>query len=255
MMEWAFRTEGGKRIDPIGIIFPLTSHETPESPFQIIGTAFMIGKPGIFLTARHCLFKDNQYKDPWNDLIGVIHHAYHVKWSTYVDQTDVAIGQLDMGDVDCAACLDHKVMSLCTWTPIEKEIICHWGCELSEIDVTHNIGDDYFLSCALKLRGHNGHFIEKLPKHPPFTHSSCHVTTASIPHAASGGPVTLSTGQVCAISSSGSDGGGYTIASLVSHALNSNVPPHFRLNNEIKGRRQTFEELLSEFGLKVLKGV
>ncbi len=222
--------------------------------FQLIGTAFMIGKPAIFLTARYCLYKDNQNTDPWIDLIGVAHHALHVKWSTYVDGTDVAIGQLDMSDVDCHDCANHRVMSLCTWTPIEKELVCHWGCDPSVIEVKDQAAGDYQLACQLKLRGSNGLFIEQLPKYPPFTNNPCHVTSAIIPHGSSGGPVTLSTGQVCAISTSGSDFGRYSVVSLVKDALNAMVPPHFRLNNDGKGRKQTFEQLLTEFGLKVLKG-
>ena len=254
MTEWDFKTEDGKLINPNGIIFPLTSHETPKDPFQVIGTAFMIGKPGIFLTARHCLFKDNQCTNPWIDLIGVVHHALHVKWSTYVDGSDVAIGQLDMDEFNCTDCANHKVMSLCTWTPVEKEMICHWGCEQSVIDVKQQCGDQYHLTCQLKVGGFNGHFIEKLPKYPPFINYPCHVTSATIPFGSSGGPVSLSTGQVCAISTTGSDSGQYSIASLVKDALNAIVPPHFRVNYEVKGRKQTFEQLLSEFGLKVLKG-
>lgn len=254
MTEWSFRTEDGRPVNPDGIIFPLTSHETPGDPFRVIGTAFMIGKPGIFLTARHCLYKDNQNTVPWTDLIGVVHHALHVKWSTYVDGTDVAIGQLDTDETSCPECTNHKVMSLCTWTPVKKEMICHWGCEQSVIDVNQQDGDLYHLTCQLKLSGFNGHFIEKQPRYPPFTNHPCHVTSATIRFGSSGGPVTLSSGQVCAISTSGSDLGQYSIASLVEDALNAKVPPHFRLNNETKGRNQTFEQLLSEFGLKVLKG-
>ena len=65
MTELIFKNESGKEVNPNGIIFPLTSHETSKSPFQVIATDFMIGKPGIFLTARHCLYKDKFYREPW----------------------------------------------------------------------------------------------------------------------------------------------------------------------------------------------
>ena len=40
MTEWGFRTENGHLINPNGVIFPLTSHETPSGPFQVIRYRF-----------------------------------------------------------------------------------------------------------------------------------------------------------------------------------------------------------------------
>ncbi len=248
MTDWVFRNDKGEKMNPNRFIFPLTSPETPKQPFRVIGTAFLIAKPAIFLTARHVLYKDDACTDPWQNMIGILNEALHVRWSVVIGGTDVAIGQLET-DND-----EHPVMTLCEWTPVEKEKICHWGCDLTEISVLEQNGDEFHLHSSSKVRGVNGHFIEKKDKWPPFTQAECHVTSAATSHAASGGPVSLSSGQVFGISTSSSDLGGYSITSMVKHAIDSQIPPHFRLNGETKGRKQTWGEMLAEFDFEILRG-
>ena len=143
MTKWHLRTEKGGLDNPNWSIFPIISHDTPEEPFRVIGTAFMIARPGIFLTARHCLYKDNNNSEVWADSLGVLHHAHRFKWTTYLDESDVAIGQLDFDEEPCQICENHSTWRLCTWSPVEKELICHWGCESSIITVENEDHPEY----------------------------------------------------------------------------------------------------------------
>lgn len=249
MTNWRFKNQRGEDINPNQFIFALTSLETPKQPFRVIGTAFLIGRPGVFLTARHCLYKDDACTNPFGGMVGILDKAHDIRWCVVVDGTDVAIGQLE-----CDAGFEHPVLTPCEWTPIEKERIVHWGCDLTEVSVLQQDGDVYQLKSDCKVRGVNGHFIETQEKWPPFTQAECHVTSATTPHSASGGPVMLSTGQVFGISTSSSDLGGYSIASMVKHAFDCPVPAHFRMNDETKGRKETWGELLAQFGAEILKG-
>jgi len=252
--NWEFYSESGKNINPNDLIFPLTSQETPGKPFRVIGTAFFVAKPAIFLTARHCLYQDDACTQPYNDLVGIFHHALNFRWCVVIESTDVAIGQLDTRSLSCDTCSGHKVLTPCTWSPCKGELICHWGCERSEISVIESTENEYRIMGQRKVGGYNGNFIETLNKYPPFTRSRCHITSATIPPGVSGGPVTLSTGQVVGISTSGSDGGGYSLVSLIQEAFDAKIPSHFRLDGESKGRKQSFGEMLEEFGVKILKG-
>lgn len=254
MTNWTFANEHGKILNPNEFIFPLTSPVTPKQPFRVIGTAFMIAQPAIFLTARHCLYFDDACTDPIPEMMGLFHHLLPFRWCQDVAGTDVAIGQLDTSDSDCTTCKQHPVFNTCTWTPIKREKIVHWGCDLTEVSILRELEDGYDFKFSPKVRGSNGHYIETLDKYPPFTHSECHVTSAYTPHSASGGPVTVSTGQVVGISTSSSEGFHYSIASLVKDVFEAPVPPHFRLNAETKGRKQTWGDLLAGFGIKILKG-
>lgn len=249
MAKWQFKNERGENVNPNEFIFAITSADTPQRPFGVIGTAFLIARPGVFLTARHCLFKDDACTDYYDGLVGILDKAHDFRWLSIGKEADVAIGQLE-ADRD----FHHPVLTTCDWTPVKHEKVCHWGCDLTEISVLEQDGDLYRIKSDCKVRGTNGAFLESKSAYPPFTRSRCHVTSATTPHSASGGPVTLSTGQVVGISTSSSEGGGYSIASLVSDALNVQLPPHFRMNDDKKGRRQTFGELLTEFGFEMLRG-
>ena len=249
MNNWVFKNQRGADLNPNQFIFALTSVETPGQPFRVIGTAFLIARPGIFLTARHCLYKDDACTVPYGGMVGILDDANDFRWSIAIEGTDVAIGQLDVD-----AGFEHPVLTPCEWTPIEKERIVHWGCDLTEISVLEQDGDLYRLKSACKVRGVNGHYIQSMDSYPPFTRTRCHITSAETPHSASGGPVLLSTGQVFGISTSSSKGGGYSIVSMVKHAFDCSVPPHFRMNGEKKRREQTWGELLAESGAGILRG-
>jgi hypothetical protein len=143
--------------------------------------------------------------------------------------TDLAIGQLKMGD--CESCLNHKVFQLCTWQPEPNEAMIHWGCDRSEIDLLDSDGTIDVLSGKKFFVGYEGSFQEFHPEGISLAKWPCYRTNAEFPHSASGGPVTNGIGRVCGINSTSSSGG-YSTAVLVKNILDSTVPAHFLVNDQ-----------------------
>jgi len=250
MNEWVFRTEKGEEIHPEGCIFPLTSAYTPGKPYRVIGTGFFIHKPGIFLTARHCLFDSND--EPWADLLCMAHHPLEIKWLIDFKDTDLAIGQTVMND--CEECKKHKMISLCTWKPEKDEVMIHWGCNQSEIQLQHRQGNLDYLAINKVIEGFKGKFEEFHPSGISIAPWPCYMTNVEFPHAASGGPVTNGIGRVCGINSTSSEGGGYSTAVLIKNILDSKVPRHFLINDQKRKNDITFGEVLKQYGVEVLEG-
>lgn len=253
MTKWVLKTENGEINDPKWSIFPLVSHDTPGRPFRVIGTAFMVARPGLFFTARHCLYKDNANSEVWGDLIGLLDHPYRMKWTTVLECSDVAIGQLDLDEFPSEECRKHAIWKLCKWTPVEAELICHFGCESTDISVESEAHPDYHLNASMAVTGHSGHFLQTESRYRPFTERSVHFTSASVPHSASGGPVMQSNGFVVGITTSSSDGGGYSVASLIKDALNARVPAQL-LNGDKTSDALSFSEVLKHAGVEILRG-
>jgi hypothetical protein len=252
LVEWNFQLESGKEIHPKSVVFPLTSPYTPSKPYRVIGTGFFIAKPGIFLTARHCLYQDDDLKNGWEDLTAMLHHPVSPVWLAASNNTDVAIGQLDLGS--CEECAKHRVMQMCSWDPEPKEIMIHWGCGLSEIELLETDGTIDKLSGQYNTTGYKSHFEEYHPTGISLAKWPCYQTAAEFLSGDSGGPVTNSIGRVCAINSSSSEGGGYSTSVLVRDILDATVPRHFLVNDEPRNNDVTFREVFNSFDAEILQG-
>lgn len=250
MNEWGFKTEKGTEIHPETVIFPITSPNTPGKPYRVIGTGFFVQKPGIFLTARHCL--SNSHGEPWPDLTCILHHALNIEWLIVFKETDLAIGQLAMKNIACEECMKHKVLSLCTWEPEKNEVMIHWGCDQTEITLLKRCGNEDYLSGKKVITGYKGSFEEFYPVEISLARWPCYRTSAVFPHSASGGPVTNGIRRVCGINSTSSDGG-YSTAVLVKNIMDSKVSRHFLINNEPRKEDLTFGDVMKQFGAEVLE--
>lgn len=261
MVEWRFISDTREPVDPRWVLFPLTSPYTrrngTEEPYRVIGTGFFIAKPGIFLTARHCLYRDEDMQEGWADFTAICHCAVGLKSYAVGSNTDIAIGQLDFGD--CRECANHRVFQLCTWDPEPREVMIHWGCADSEIELleTYTAADgkvhDKLTGRALYTQYH-GRFEEFHPEGVGLARWPCYRTTAEFKSGDSGGPVTNGIGRVCAVNSSSSEGGGYSTSTLVRDIMDANLPRHFLVNDEQRDGDVTFRELFTRFGVKILRG-
>jgi hypothetical protein len=252
MKNWRFRSEKGEEVHPASFIFPLTSLYTPNEPYEVIGTGFLILKPGTFLTARHCLY--NSQGDPWTDFTGLVpddsgFKALSMKWLIVFANTDLAIGQLEMNDLD----FNHKVVALSKRQPKQNEEIAHWGCDKSEIELVQTEGNKDTLTGQYKVQPYEGKFEGYHPCGISISKWPCYQTTAEFPNAASGGPVSDATGRVFAINSTSSEGGGYSTAVLIKNVLESNVPGHYLINDGRREQDMTFGDVLRLYGAEVLE--
>lgn len=252
VMEWKFKTGKGEPIHPETVMFPLTSPCAPNTPYEVIGTGFFIQKPGIFLTARHCLYQDNHNGQPWEDLTAMAHHALGIEWLIDFADRDLAIGQLKMNS--CEQCANHKVFELCTWKPEPNEVMVHWGCAQSEIELLETDGTTDVLSGQKVFTGYRGKFENYHENGISLAKWPCYQTNAEFPSAASGRPVTNGIGRACAINSTSSEGGGYSTAVLIKNVLDSKVPGNYLVNDQSRDGDLTFGEVLKEFGAVVLEG-
>ena len=260
MAKWGFILENRGSIDPRSALFPLTSPYTrrpgTEEPHRVIGTGFFIAKPGIFLTARHCLYRDEDMQEGWEDLTATCHCAVGLRSYAVGRDTDIAIGQLDFGD--CPECINHRVFQLCTWDPEPREKMIHWGCSDSDIDLlsTYTLADGRVhdkLTGRAVYNQHHGHFEEFHPKGVGLANWPCYRTTAEFKSGDSGGPVTNGIGRVCAVNSSSSEGGGYSTSTLVRDIMDTNLPRNFLVNDEPRDGDVTFREAFSCFGAEILQ--
>lgn len=250
--EWIFKTETGNEVHPETVIFPITSSNTPTKPYRIIGTGFFIQKPGIFLTARHCLYDS---KDKlWTDLTCLAHHLLEIDWLIEFSNIDLAIGQLNMKENECDKCKNHKVLNLTTWEPEKNEIMIHWGCNQTELELVARSGDKDYIQGKKTITGYKGVFEKYYPNGISLAKWPCYFTNAEFPSSASGGPVTSGLGHVCGINSTSSEGGGYSTAVLIRNFLDSKIPGHFLINDEKRTNDLTFREVVTKYGGKILEG-
>ena len=251
MTECRFKTDKGEVFAPQTAIFPITSPFTSKKPYRVIGTGFLIQKPGIFLTARHCLY--NEQDKPWTDLTCMVHHPLGVDWLIDFAGTDLAIGQIATKDSVCEQCKNHKVLQLSTWQPKQSEVMFHWGCDKAEIQLLQSHENKDYLEVKNVITGYKGKFEEYHPSGVSVARWPCYRTSAEFPNSASGGPVSDATGRVFAINSTSSEGGGYSTAVLIKNVLESNVPGHYLINDGRREQDMTFGDVLRLYGAEVLE--
>jgi hypothetical protein len=236
-----FKNENGEEIAGDNVVFPLFTQGTKKC-YQLVGTGFLILKQGIFITAKHCTVGSEDKKLPW--LTGLMAHGHMRRVHQVIphDDLDVAIGIFEPNEYTCDQCLNHPVLSLNKSTPEKGEKLVHFGCEKSRFE---EIQDDEgkFLKGILSLRGYSGKY-ESYSSGDPFAPWPHHFTSSYFPPGSSGGPTVDSSGMVCGVNSSSSDGENpYGRLTRISDLLQARYSDEVVVNN-VTMMKPTFEEII-----------
>lgn len=173
-------------------------------------------------------------------------------WLGEVENSDLAIGQLDI--VANPGLEGHAVWPLCTWKLLEREKVCHFGCQDSSINVERSEHPEYELRFTGSYTSFPGHYLQTEPHYRPFSQRPVFVTSASVPNAASGGPVAQGNGFVFRLTTSSSVGGGYSVCSLIADLFDARIPDEITTHLGTDLSLKNFGDAIASLGVEIKRG-
>lgn len=189
-------------------VHPLVGVDSAGS-FHLIGTAFFIASGGFIATAAHVLDEAARYAEA-----GILQltedHGEYRSIETYSNHqiSDVGIARLETPHDDCSTCADHPVLSIMRLAPEINEFCGTFAYPRTEIQPPEVRGDGLvYQRFNVTATVHMGEATELHPGGLGIVRGPCYRTTIDLEGACSGGPTFNSNGFVCAINSSGWDGG------------------------------------------------
>lgn len=268
-----FRTDKGLVIEGTETVFPILAIES-DLKRRLIGTAFFILIPGIFVTAKHVLF-DSKKKLRLNEGLTTIQflptgQAFErpIKYIWPHPTADVALGQL-AEDTKSQIDYKNKILGITKRIPKDSEQICTLAYpetdvgqyELSRDFVKQNgqkiVEPIKIQKIEFKATFYLGEILGYFPDGLSLLKESCYATSIKIKSGASGGPVfTLSDkgapGAVFAVNSTGWEGEAYSSVSSIQNILAMELPS-VTLNEKHELTNLTVEEAIIAAGGNVIE--